>query len=547
VAELPPLRSLRSKESLDEQSRELIVRLGRGLLARDLDDLKQALELASIALRSTAPIASCAEFVDYVARCMDLDWGLILIVEDRFSCLEAPRDPTLSDRVHLDIVEGLLHFHRSHYDNALQTFQNAATIAGRMPDDDLLSISLYYLARTTWRKAEYRQALQLAAQAKVHARNGNLPRRVALISIVEGWLRFLLGDFELADALVAEAEREMNQSHDHVTRGDIESYRGRRARQSGNFEEAVGCFTAAIQQYSQFDTNYRNVARCHRNIAYVQHLQLRRFREDETAATKREVYRLSSKLQLTALHHSEEAERIYNLYPSRTRRRRAKVLNDRALLFFDASNWSKAIALAEEAHALAEGDRNSLDVRANLHEGADSDNVTMANARIIACMAALELDEDLNALTFARQAAAFAETTENRRVRARALIWLGTVLLRFDNPIEASRLWSEAAAHLEPERRQGIVYDYLLMDLMQLRRAIDKHEGGHGDPTVIILKASEVRGSMLEATLERVEVDVIRHVYEAKNKNMDATARELGIGDERVRRAVGPARRKATQ
>jgi transcriptional regulator with PAS, ATPase and Fis domain len=53
-----------------------------------------------------------------------------------------------------------------------------------------------------------------------------------------------------------------------------------------------------------------------------------------------------------------------------------------------------------------------------------------------------------------------------------------------------------------------------------------------------------VRGIELSETLKRVETHVIRHIYEALNKNMEATASELGINHTRVRRAVGPARGK---
>jgi len=526
-------------EDLGERA-SLTDRLGRGLLARDLDDLHDTLKASSAALLSDDPISSTPKFIDYVARCMDLDWRLIQAVGEGISRFRIPDDLTLRDRVHLDIAEGLLHFHRSQHHEASNCFQNAAVIATRVPDDDLISISWYYFARTAWRKAEYQAALRSAELARTHASRAGFSRRVALISILEGWLQFLIGDFASADKLVAGAENEVKESNDHVTKGDIESYKGRRARAAGALDEAVRYFEDAIRDYSMFDREYRNVARCHQSIAYVRHLQICRLRDEE--ADQRHVFSQSRKIHEDAVSHSLEAERIYSLHEDRTRRRRAKVLNDRALLFLDIESFSKAAELAEGAYDLA---------RIESMSGADGppkadwgDRVTMANSLIISCLVQLELDENEKALAFAKQANELARTTENRRVRARAAICLGRVLVKIGSPVEASRLHSQASSLLDPEKRQKSIYDQLIRDHETLLREIDGFKSDLGDPVIVMLRATEVRGIELSETLKRVETHVIRHIYEALNKNMEATASELGINHTRVRRAVGPARGK---
>jgi tetratricopeptide (TPR) repeat protein len=510
--------------------------LARILQSRDLDALRRTLSLALHVLEA-APRQCSPEFLDYVVRCLDLDWSLIPIVERVFPLVQTNGDLTLSARAHVDIAEGLLHFHRSRYDQARLSFDTAALVAARIPNADLHSIALYYQARVLWRKAEYRAAFELAERAKELAAQCNLRLRVALIALLQGWLQFLLGNFDSADALVEQTERAVAGTNDHLTNGDVQSYKGRRARQSGDLDDAIRFFKNAIVEYERFDVNYRNIARCHQNIAYVMHLRVRRTVEAETAANRHQTRVQSEKDRREGIDHSKEAERLYTMFPERTRRRLAKVLNDRALLLYDASLWDDAYLLAQKSVQLAAGGDTG---------GAgqdDADKVTLADAKIIACMAALELDSLPAAVRFAREAVDLVRPTENRRVRARAAIWLGNALLRLDNPLEAQELWRTAVSELGPERRQRSSYDYLLKDLAQLGDAIDKWEKRTGDPTVVHLKSSDILGFTLQAVQDRVASAVIRHIYELNKQNISATAKDLGVGHMRVRGAAGLTRR----
>jgi tetratricopeptide (TPR) repeat protein len=523
----------------------VLTRIAHGLRIRDLDDLKGALESARALLRSTS-IDFSPEFLDYVARCIDLDWGLVEPVEKVFSRFPTPSDPTLRDRVHLDIVTGLLDFHRSHYDEAFRSFQDAAAIASRTADKELSSMCLYYLARSAWKRTQYSEGLRHAAAAREMADAAGLPTRVALVQMLEGWLQFLLGDFEAADTLIESARQTMEGSRDHVTTGDVSSYKGRRARQRGDFEEARKQFQSAILAYDTFDPDYRNVARCHQNIAYVHCLQIRQALDKETRENRRGLYRMSEDLQAKALRHSKEAERIYGLFPERTRRGRAKLLNDRALLYALNSNLRRSAELAEAAYNLASG-KDEADggsgSRLRPRDAADRDRITMANARNVACMVALEQDNYAKALNLAREALDLAEQTENRRVCARALTSLGSVLLKLNNAVEADDLYQRAVAQLKPEERDEMAHDYVWSDLQRLRREIDAWIGSK-DPTIVRLTAGQTRGLKLDRILERVERRVIGHVYEANGENAEATATELGIGDERVRKVVGRSRKR---
>jgi hypothetical protein len=168
----------------------------------------------------------------------------------------------------------------------------------------------------------------------------------------------------------------------------------------------------------------------------------------------------------------------------------------------------------------------------------------MANAEVIICMAALDQGRVMMALRSAREAAEFAEATENRRLQARALVWLGTVLLDpfINDAIEADRLCIRATELLQPEAIRG-ASDYLLNDLRELRRTIDRHDAG--ESRVSSLTSGQIRGKRLRTILDSVAREVILHVYRQNGSNAAVTAKELGINAERVRRLAGPVRTRS--
>lgn len=150
-------------------------------------------------------------------------------------------------------------------------------------------------------------------------------------------------------------------------------------------------------------------------------------------------------------------------------------------------------------------------------------------------MTALDQGRVMMALRSAREAVDLAETTENRRLQARALVWLGNVLLDplINDAIEADRLCINATQLLKPEAI-GSTSNYLLSELTALRRAIDRYEGG--EPCVYGVTSGKVRGRELRAILDSVAREVILYVYRQNGGNAALTATELGINPERVRR-----------
>lgn len=128
----------------------------------------------------------------------------------------------------------------------------------------------------------------------------------------------------------------------------------------------------------------RNVARCHANIAYVRYLQIRAL-EEGAGRTDPQVRRVSEEYRTNALTHSRIAEEIYNRHPARTRRGRAKMLNDRALLHFAFGETEEAFILAEQAYAIGKGTdvSNAEAAGADTSDGraVDADRVTMAKPR----------------------------------------------------------------------------------------------------------------------------------------------------------------------
>src|SRR5262245_40895945 len=103
------------------------------LLRRDLEKLKDLVPSVESILMSTAPAAGTPTFLDYAARCIDFRWGLARLVKNRLATTRGPGDLRMTERVHLDIAEGLVAFHDAHYEVAIKWFRDASVIAVRIP------------------------------------------------------------------------------------------------------------------------------------------------------------------------------------------------------------------------------------------------------------------------------------------------------------------------------------------------------------------------------------------------------------------------------
>lgn len=493
---------------------------------RKLDDVRALLPEARRALKEILPSRGDSyRLLDYAARSIDLDWSLLGDVEEALGAFTAGPLGCLwmSDLAHLDIATGLVAFHRGDYPAALARLGDALRAADRIQDDDLKIVTRYNIARCYWREGTYSKALTFAQEAEALAEGWTSAAIVPVIKILKHWLYFLTGDYVSSLRLLDEVRQQLSPN-DHVSRGDVLSATGRRLRQERRYDEALDHFAQAIAAYSQFDRHYRNIGRCHHNIAFVYRLKALEI-EQKPGLSSEARKRMAAKDRTEAFGHLRKAVEIYQLHPERQRHGLGTVENIRALLFCDLGKYSDAIRHAETAFRLGRNERN---------EDA-SDYAVMANSKIVQCKAELDrgrFSSRRTAKAAADEAVELALKTQNRRLIARAYTWLGFALLKppFNAPDEAEYCWREARNRLRPED-----LDYLVDDVDELRRQIDKFDGS--EPVVDVLTKGAVLDRDLEETLLEVEVKIIRYAYEECDRIARRTAKELGIGHGRVERA----------
>ncbi len=485
---------------------------------RNLNEWRNQIISLSPLQRNAVPLLA------YFARGIDFESSYLSLVERVLPSFQRSPESslTLLDSAHLETAEGLVDLHRERYDEAIAHFTYAMNVADHIGDADLMTVSRYYSARCYWKKTNYNEALRYIRDAKAHDRALKHSKRWTAIELVESWLLFLMGEFEDAKNILEHAESELKKMNNYIDLGNALSSHGRFARQEGKYDEALQYFSDAITQYQRRDPNFRNIARCHTNMAFVYRLKARELAETVAPAIQlQEIGQEINELRLHAFNHLTEAERIYNVDPERHHRGNGRVHEIRALLHFDVSEFDRAELEAEEAYCLGKE---------------KDDHVVMANAKIIQCMVALETDrwnDARPALKIADRAVALAKETENRRLQARAYIWRGRVLLEppFNDPVAALEWWDAANDRLSPQEK-----DYLREDLKSLKKRIDLHPAPA--PIISCLTPGRIAGRSLEEIIGGVEKDVVRYVYEQTGRKINQAAKELRTAPRRVKKSI---------
>jgi tetratricopeptide (TPR) repeat protein len=489
-------------------------------------------------LRNLRPLPANLELLDWLARWIDLDDSFLLTVVRlvaRFERGLRGRALLEAESVHFAVARALTRFHYERYKEAVGDLEYAQTLAERLNDRDLLSVTRYLLARCRWKQGRYDEALELARSAKSLTTAESVV--TALIETVEAWLLFLLGNVPAALELYDRVEAVFATTDDYVNKANVLSARGRILRQAGDNDLALALFGASIRAFPADDKDHRNIARALAQMAFVKRVQANE--ADDAAA---------SKLRGEGLAWLARAEAIYTKDARAVHKKDAAppfarglgiVYNVRALMLLDSGQRSDAWTAVTQ----------TLSRGASKH-----DPVVLANARIIQCVIALDRGKPHDVLLArwcADRAVELAMQTRNRRLQIRARIWRGRAALRppLLDPMDATkhclaaretagRLGWDGASDDEAPREGGSSErrrDYLERDLESLERDL---AGAAHDGIFAMVTRAEVIDRRLKDILDAVETAVILNEFEKQERNKTAVTKRFTVAPRRVNEAI---------
>ena len=362
------------------------------------------------------------------------------------------------------------------------------------------------------------------------------------MQVTLSWLAFQKGKLHEANGILRRAEEALNRTDDFLSRGNIQSAYGRIARRQGKCELAVERFERAIVEFRRAGGGMLPLARTLVNLAFVKRLLAVRAQKDLdfTAAVRRgksgapaapgpgERQRIEQ-TRAEARQCLAEAAEIYTRHENH--HGIAAVRITEGFLHLDAGDLEHASAEAAEAFAQACG---------------KSDYIVMARARTLHCIIENSaIEEQLGdtaqhreaAEAFAREAAALAGRTENRRLLARALVWQGlTFTLEPADPEAARRCCEQALALLQPE---GLERQYVWDDLETLKTRVLHTQSV--DATLRAWSAGIVEGQSFQQLTEEFARIVIPRVWEREGRKVSRVADKLSISPKKVRRILHAA------
>ena len=158
------------------------------------------------------------------------------------------------------------------------------------------------------------------------------------------------------------------------------------------------------------------------------------------------------------------------------------------------------------------------------------DPVIMTHSLITQCQLIM-VQDPVRALEVARKAYERAQSAGNRRVNARALIWLA--MAQINEPIqdlaEAKGLWAKAEEIIRDSDR-----DYLRWEFNNLNEAMEKIFAG--DQEVVRLSMGQVLAdASLDITTKKLQQKIISDVFQ-RTRSLSGAARVLRTTPSRLKR-----------
>lgn len=470
------------------------------------------------------------------------DRGLLRNVMDRFSS-EVRETLPLGDYIHLRLAEALLAMRREDLSEALRHLDTALSICDEVSDAKLPAVANFWKSRCLRKAGEYDQAMEITRRGIEIANRIGSAKTAAVMRTVESWLLFQKGETKQALEILQEAEAALRETDDFITLGNIQSTYGRIALREGRYDHAMQYFESSIDFFKQRPSLEGYLARSLTNTAQAKRfaaLQLRRVidarreqasrskldgspRQDKTAQLER-LHELLREAQTDLIQADGIYKRLGNHHGA------GNVDVNLANIYLDSGDLDKAEERAAEAFELG---------------ASKADYLLMCRARVVQAMVANagfeeqigEGDEPSRfaqvAHDCAKEAVAFGERTESRRLQAQAHICQGLTLVNgFFNHAEGARACCDRAeASLNYDR-----HDALWQEVEILRAKI--LHGGAEDPNLRAWSQGAVGDKSLQQVVADFEEVLIRNVWEHEGRKVSRVARRLAVSPKKVRRVL---------
>ena len=469
----------------------------------------------------------------YVSQWVDAGWRDIDVIQDGLCAFPKGRRVGLSilDYAYVLMAEGVVWVAEENIARALANFDLVLSLKTEIVEREILALAHFWSSRCNRKAGEYDRALEHVSEACRLASEADAGPMAATMRVAESWLLFQKSRTKDALKMLSEADAVLRETDDFLTRGNIESSYGRMYRREGRYDLGLRHFSAAIDEYGKRDPEHRNLARTLTNMGYVERLialQLRKRIDSDVSQHRRsepELRRDYENMRAQALAHLDRASEIYRLHANH--RGAGTVCVNRGHLHLDSGDLYKADDEAREAYALGEQ---------------KNDYILMARARLLECMVEnTKLEEEIDdaawvahlALEAAKEAVDLARRTENRRLLARALIWLGlTTCTTSPGSLDAAREISEQAAAL----LKNEVQDHIWEDLQVLKARVVK--GGNVDATLQAWSQGVVGDRTFQQLTEDFADLIIPKIWEHESRKVARVSKRLSISPKKVRRVL---------
>ncbi|MGA2648568.1 MAG: hypothetical protein ABSF15_28125 [Candidatus Sulfotelmatobacter sp.] len=521
-------------------SRRLLRQLDEALAARQVEHGLGLLQKHGFAIRAISPRqANAASFVDCLARWIDMDFTLLEQVKRllrKFS-RDIRANLPMSDCLRLRLASGIVEMHAGRVDKAIDDLLYVLSSDKEIDDKNVLMIANYCMGRCYRNKGEYGKSGQYALAAAALASGKSLQKQRAVIQVLESWILFQQGKSAEALRLLRNAELQLKVTDDHVSMGNIYSFRARMARREGRREDALVLWEQAVAAYQQrpASVGHPNMARA---LSYMAHVELLKAHALQRGADKLRVsahaggpgkrrkeliekerhdsIKRAQELRKKALIELDIAKAIYSKVGNR--RGLGTCLLRYAFSYLDAGQFHEALASATDAYDL----------------GDDTDVLLMARSRIVQCMIEGEMCESEidteprvhadRARRYAAQAIDYSARTQNVELQARSHLAMGFALLNApSNATEAASSHERAAALIKEAR----LY-YLSEELEELWKRISDTTPLEGPLRKWLLAPHG-------QSLDDLQKHIYRLVWRYEKKSIKGVVRNLHVSRKKAR------------
>jgi tetratricopeptide (TPR) repeat protein len=491
------------------------------------------------------------------------------------------------DTIAVRLARGLINMHEQRPESAISYLEPVYGVKDAIRYPDQAIVAAYCLSRCKRDAGQYEEAKSWVEEALRLSRA--LPDRAkqqAVISLMQAWLLQQTSekseeqarqDVEVAREILKNAERELLDTDDHITIGNLHAMIARRWRRLGNYKDAsevyeekvLPRFQRAHEEYGISHPNHRralaNAGFCARLVALREDKNLRSRRMTRT----KEAFLYEVKCDLDLTHSHPELQRLIerklqawapgtekDLTSAEEDIKRNRNRAERRLI--EAKNMEvPGRGLGMSSIYLAylyidmKNKKNNLDLARDQAQDAQrvagSDNLLLgARASAVQCVIENCLAEkstsEVDRLAYlttaerhARHAVKGARAANHPGVIAKSLTWLGITLARkgFHEPTarsEAFALCQEAGMILEKAKRG----DYIWEDFMTLKHELFKAEAGKAEIHDWLL-------GMRKLTLEDLENYVVTIVWKRRAQDARQAQEELQVTREKFHRILSRA------